>query len=85
MIDLRKLDVDINPDYTMMKKLKNGLYLSQEQIDILNNYNIDYLSFNNLSDLILEITEVYEDTDDDILSNLLDVLEERNYYENFKK
>lgn len=85
MIDLSKLDVDINPDYTMMKKLKNGLYLSQEQIDILNNYNIDYLSFNNLSDLILEITEVYEDTDDDILSNLLDVLEERNYYENFKK
>ena len=51
MIDLSKLDVDINPDYTMMKKLKNGLYLSQEQIDILNNYNIDYLSFNNLSDL----------------------------------
>ena len=85
MIDLTKLDVEINPEYTMMKKLKNGLYLSQEQIDILNNYNIDYLSYNNLSDLILEITEIYEDTDDDILSNLLDVLEERNYYENFKK
>ena len=43
MIDLSKLDVDINPDYTMMKKLKNGLYLSQEQIDILNNYNINLI------------------------------------------
>lgn len=85
MIDLTKLDIEINPEYTMMKKLKNGLYLSQEQIDILNNYNIDYLSYNNLSDLILVITEIYEDTDDDVLSNLLDILEERNYYENFKK
>ena len=85
MIDLTKLDIEINPEYTMMKKLKKGLYLSQEQIDILNNYNIDYLSYNNLSDLILIITEIYEDTDDDVLSNLLDILEERNYYENFKK
>lgn len=44
------IEVEINPDYTMMKKVKNGLYLSQEQIDILDEYNVDYRKCNSLSD-----------------------------------
>lgn len=84
-MDLDNLQVEINPDYTMMKKLKNGLYLSQEQIDILEEYNINYLSFSSLGDLIMEIEAIYEETDDDVLNNLLDVLSERDYYENFNK
>lgn len=84
-MNLDNLEVEINPDYTMMKKLKNGLYLSQEQIDILDAYNIDYLKYSSLSDLILEIEDVFEECEDDVLNNLLDVLSERNYYENYKK
>lgn len=84
-MDLSKIEVEINPDYTMMKKLKNGMYLSQEQIDILESYNVDYLRFNNLSDLIMELEDIYMECDDDILSNLLDNLQERNYYENYNK
>lgn len=79
------IEVEINPDYTMMKKLKNGLYLSQEQIDILEEYNIDYLKYSSLSDLILEIEDIYDETGDDVLCNLLDILSERDYYENYKK
>lgn len=84
-MDLKNIEVEINPDYTMMKKLSNGLYLSQEQIDILKQYNIEYLKYSSLSDLILEIEDVFNETDDDILANLLDVLAERDYYENYKK
>lgn len=79
------IEVDINPDYTMMKKVNKNLYLSQEQMDILEEFNIDYRSFNNLSDLIYAIEEAYESTGEDILDNLLDVLSERNYYENYNK
>lgn len=77
------IEVEINPDYTMMKKVKNGLYLSQEQIDILDEYNVDYRKCNSLSDLIFMVENL--DIEDDVIMNLLDVLAERDYYENYKK
>lgn len=80
-----KLDVEINPDYTMMKKVNGSLYLSEEQMEILKSYNIDYIKFNNLKDLIHELMEEIEENDDDVLENLLDVLSERDYYENYNK
>ena len=79
------MDVEINPEYTMLKKVNKNLSLSQEQIDILENYNIDYQSCKNLSELIFELEEVFNETGDDIINNLLDVLQERDYYENYKK
>lgn len=80
-----KLDVEINPDYTMMKKVNGSLYLSEEQMEILKSYNIDYMKFDNLKDLIHELMEEIEENDDDVLENLLDVLSERDYYENYNK
>lgn len=84
-MDLSKLEVEINPDYTMMKKISNGLYLSQEQIDIFKSYNINYLKCTSLNDLIYEVEIAFEETNDDVLNNLLDILSERNYYENYNK
>ena len=80
-----KIEVDINPDYTMMKRVKDKLYLSQEQIDILKEFNIDYMKYNNLKELILDLEELYETSGDDVLNNLLDILAERDYYENYNK
>lgn len=80
-----KLDIEINPDYTMMKKVNGSLYLSEEQMEILKSYNIDYMKFDNLKDLIHELMEEIEENDDDVLENLLDVLSERDYYENYNK
>lgn len=79
------IDVEINPDYTMMKKVNGNLYLSEEQIEILKSYNIDYMKFSSLKDLIHELMEEIEENDDDVLENLLDVLSERDYYENYNK
>lgn len=82
-MNFNNIDVEINPDYTMMKKIKNGLYLSQEQIDVLEEYSIDYMKCNNLSELIFIVEN--SGIDDDVIINLLDILSERNYYENYKK
>lgn len=79
------IDVEINPDYTMMKKVNGNLYLSEEQMEILKSYNIDYMKFSSLKDLIHELIEEIEENDDDVLENLLDVLSERDYYENYNK
>lgn len=79
------IDVEINPDYTMMKKINGNLYLSEEQMEILKSYNIDYMKFSSLKDLIHELMEEIEENDDDVLENLLDVLSERDYYENYNK
>ncbi len=79
------IDIEINPEYTMMKTLPNGLMLSNEQIDILKEYNIDYLSCKSLNELIYKIETIYDETNDDVLNNLLDVLSERDYYENYNK
>lgn len=84
-MDLSKIDVEINPDRTMMKRVNGNLYLSSEQMEILDKYNVDYKRINSLSDLIFELENIEEETDDVLISNLLDVLSERNYYENFKK
>lgn len=79
------IDVEINPDYTMMKKVNGNIYLSEEQMEILKSYNIDYMKFSSLKDLIHELMEEIEENDDDVLENLLDVLSERDYYENYNK
>ena len=79
------IDVEINPDYTMMKKVNGNLYLSEEQMEILKSYNIDYMKFSSLKDLIHELMEEIEENDDDVLENLLDVLSERDHYENYNK
>ena len=79
------MDVEINPEYTMLKKVNKTLSLSQEQIDILESYNVDYVNCKNLSELIFELEEIFNETGDDIINNLLDVLQERDYYENYKK
>ncbi len=79
------IEVDINPDYTMMKKVKDKLYLSQEQMDILKEFNIDYMQYNNLRELILALEELYETSGDEAINNLLDILSERDYYENYNK
>jgi uncharacterized protein YehS (DUF1456 family) len=85
-MDLSNLEVEINPDYTMMKKVNTkGLYLSQEQIDILKSYNINYMNCSSIRQLMIEVEEVFEECGDDILNNLLNVLAERDYYENYKK
>lgn len=63
-------------------KINNILYLTNNQIDILKRYNIEYETSNSLRDLMIKIEDVL-DYEEDIpeLEELLDKLSERNYYE----
>lgn len=77
-------DILNNIDFENNKliKINNNLYLTNNQIDILKRYNIDYETSNSLRDLMIKIEDIL-DYEEDIpeLEELLDKLSERNYYE----
>ena len=73
---------NIDFDNNKLIKINNNLYLTNNQIDILKRYNIDYETSNSLRDLMIKIEDIL-DYEEDIpeLEELLDKLSERNYYE----
>ncbi len=75
---LNNIDIENNK----LIKVNNNLYLTNNQIDILKRYNIDYETSNSLRDLMIKIEDIL-DYEEDIpeLEELLDKLSERNYYE----
>lgn len=86
---LDDLGISLNIENTELKTRKNGLLLSDEQINILNNHNINYEQYQTLESLIFAIEEYINDvqgymdiTDIDELSRQLS---EQNYYNNTNK
>ena len=73
---------NIDFDNNKLIKINNNLYLTNNQIDILKRYNIEYETSNSLRDLMIKIEDIL-DYEEDIpeLEELLDKLFERNYYE----
>ena len=64
------------------------MLLSDNHINILNKYNIDYLKYSSINDLLYEIEELLNDSeysDADDLEWLSMDLAERNYYQNTNK
>ena len=73
-------------DDNMLKMRGNGIYLSNNDIEVLNRYNIDYKRYSNLNALIFDIEEILnEDTDLDDLEKVSSKLAEINYYNNTNK
>ena len=69
-----------------IKHVKNDIYLSNNQKNILSRYNINYNNFNNLSSLIFEIEEILNSGyGDDDLEQLSDDLQQIQYYNNTNK
>lgn len=86
---LEDLGINLNIENTQLKTRKNGLLLSDEQINILNNHNINYEQYQTLESLIFAIEDYINDvqgymdiTDIDELSRQLS---EQNYYNNTNK
>ena len=73
---------DINRN--LLKVRKNGLALTDNQVDILSRYNIDAGKAKDMNELLYMISRV-EDPDDDELTLLGDHLAEVNYYQNTNK
>ena len=80
-IDVNEITKDIYNDKGMIKMRGNGIYLSDNQIEVLEKYNIDYTNYASLSSLIFEIEEILnEETDIEDLEEVSGKLAEINYY-----
>ena len=85
-LDINELTKDVYNDKSMIKMRGNGIYLSDNQIEVLNRYNINYKKYNSLSSLIFEIEEILnEEVDVDDLEDVSAKLSELNYYNNKEK
>ncbi len=87
-IDVNDLLKDIDIEKDMLKDCGNGMLLTDNYIEVLKRYNIDYKKYSNLNGLIYEIEECLNDiygTDADDLEWVATELSERNYYQNTKK
>ena len=85
-LDINKLTSDIYDDKSMIKMRGNGIYLSDNQIEVLKRYDINYKKYSSLNSLIFEIEEIlnYETTARD-LEEISLRLSELNYYNNTNK
>ncbi len=85
-IDINKLVDEVYNDKTMMKQRGNGIYLSDNDIEVLNRYNINYLNYSSLNSLIFNIEQILnEETDLNDLEEVSRKLSELNYYNNTNK
>ena len=85
-ININDLTNDVYNDKTMLKMRGNGIYLSDNDIDVLERYNIDYNRYNSLDSLIFDIEEILnEETDLEDLEEISSKLSELNYYNNTNK
>ena len=84
LVGLNKQDYDKN----FLKVRKNGLLLTDNQVQTLERYNINPSNCGSTSELLYMIDEALDGYDEDEcpeLSNLAEVLSERRYYEEINK
>ena len=64
-----------------VKEIKKNIYLSESDIKILKKYDIDYLKYSNMKELMFDIEDILnnEDIESD-LEDLLIKLSDYNYY-----
>ena len=75
----------INFEDNKLIKINNNLYLTNNQIEILNRYDIEYQTSHNLRDLMLKIENIIDYENIEELELLLEKLSERQYYEEINK
>ena len=85
-LDIDSLTKDVYNDKSMIKMRGNGIYLSDNQIEVLKRYDIDYKKYITLNSLIFEIEEILnEEVDASDLEEVSSRLSELNYYNNTNK
>lgn len=85
-VNINELTNEILNDKSMLKQRGNGIYLSDNDIEVLNKYNINYQSYVSLNSLIFDIEQILnEDTDLNDLDEISRKLSELNYYNNTNK
>ena len=71
---------------SFVKKINNNIYLSDDDINILDKYEINYNNFLNMKELIFYIDNIINNYEvDSDLEDLLIKLSDYNYYFNTNK
>lgn len=85
-VNINDLTNEILSDKSMLKQRGNGIYLSDNDIEVLNKYSINYKNYGSLNSLIFDIEQILnEDTDLNDLDEISRKLSELNYYNNTNK
>ena len=84
--DIDSIIKDVYEDKSFIKSRGNGIFLSDNDIEVLEKYNIDYSKYSSLDNLIFDIEEILNmETDIDDLDEISRKLSELNYYNNTNK
>ena len=86
---ISELGITIDIEKTSLKQRKNGLLLSDYQVEVLKRHNINFENYTNLNSLIFKIEEYIEEVENYIditdIDDLSKELSEQNYYQNTNK
>lgn len=83
--EIKNILNNINFENNKLIQINKNLYLTNNQIETLKRYNIEYETSNNIRDLMLKIENIIDYEDIEELELLLDKLSERQYYEETNK
>lgn len=80
-INIDELVKNVYNDKEMLKMRGNGIYLSDNDINILNRYNINYKKYSSLKSLIFDIEQILNEEEIKELDDISKKLSEISYYE----
>ena len=85
---MQKIVSDINFDNLSFVTCKNGLMLTNMEIDVLKRYDVDYEKCSSLKEIIYLIEDILNEdysSDLDELEYISSTIAERDYYQNTNK
>lgn len=68
-----------------MHKNYNGIYLTDNEVNILKNNGFDVNKYSNVKELMFDLEEALEENENDELDMILSSIVEFNYYHNTNK
>ena len=83
--DIEKLTNEINFEENFIGYNQKGIVLTNKEIDVLKRNEIDYEKYTIVSELLYDIDEILNYTDDEELEVVSENISERNYYLNTNK
>lgn len=75
--------IDVSTSF--LKNRSNGILLTDEDVEILDRYGIDYQNCSNVGELVFQIEEYLNELDSEELENLSLKLSEFQYYNETNK
>lgn len=79
------IDMDFNNPKKFLKTQKNKLLLTDEQIEIMDRYKINWQSCSSYKEIVFNIEEYLSEDESEELERISEALQELSYYYETKK